>query len=159
MKIASVSRVFLNRALISVSLLAALALTGCGTPAAKDFGGSWKPVNRFQEETTAIPLNQNYQYFAAPMDGTLKNMLTRWTKDSGMKLSYLLGTDFTLYTPVGQIHTTNVQEAAQQLSSIYANEGVSVTVSGNQIVVGQASAVTPETTANPPRATTPGSKS
>ncbi len=141
-------RVFLKRALVGALLLTVLALVGCGTPPAKDYGGSWKPVNRFQDETTAIPLNETYQYFAAPMDRTLKNMLSRWAQDTGMKLSYGIAEDYTLFTPVGQIHTANGREATAQLSSIYAQEGVSVSISGNQIIVSQAAATTPEAPAD-----------
>src|SRR5690606_33183928 len=49
-------------------LLPALLLAGCGTPAARDFGGRWKPVNRFRSATTEIPLGRHYTYYAAPMD-------------------------------------------------------------------------------------------
>ncbi|WP_254063228.1 hypothetical protein [Rhodanobacter sp. L36] len=136
--------IFLNRAAVIALTLSASALTGCGTPAAKDFGGSWKPVNRFQTETTEIPLERPYTYFASPLDGTLKTMLTRWSKDTGMTLSYQLHSDFTLYTPVTHIHTSDVNEAAAQLSSIFAQEGVSITVENQRIVVGQASAITPD---------------
>jgi len=60
-------------------MLAALALTGCATPSAPDYGGSWKPVNRYAATTTEIPLAQAYEFYASPMDGTLKTMLTRWS--------------------------------------------------------------------------------
>lgn len=147
-----VKKVFLNRALLGVSMLAALALAGCGTPAAKDFGGSWKPVNRFQAEPTAIELTQPYEFYASPMDGTLKNMLTRWSKDSGMVLTYQLREDYTLYTPVSQIRTSNIKGAAAELSSIYASQGVSVSVNDRQILVQPASMsapVAPVPTASP----------
>lgn len=78
---------FLHRIATGVLACATLALAACGTPAAKDFGGSWKPLNQFQSSTTAIPLSQDYTFYAAPMDGTLKTMLTRWAGDSGMTLS------------------------------------------------------------------------
>lgn len=143
------NKVFLNRTplALGIPLLATLALMGCGTPAPKDFGGPWKPVNRFQEQPTAIPLNQTYVYFASPMDETLKRMLTRWAKDSGLALSYQLSADFTLYTPVAQIRTVDIRAAAAQLNSIYSAEGVHVTVSDRQILVTLASAPPPETSA------------
>lgn len=130
-------------------MLAALALSGCGTPPAKDFGGSWKPVNRFQDAPTEIPLAQPYAFYASPMDGTLKAMLTRWSKDSGMVLSYQLHSDYTLFKPVSQIHTPNAKAAAAELSAIYASEGVQVTVNDRQIIVDEAPASTP-----PPAAST-----
>jgi hypothetical protein len=150
----------LNRSLFGASMLALLALAGCGTPSAKDFGGSWKPVNRFQDATTEIPLAQPYTYYAAPMDGTLKTMLARWSKDSGRELSYQLHSDFTLYKPVTQIHTLDIQAAMAELNQIYAAQQVSVTANDKQIVVAEASAVTPEATmtkeaANPSKTDAP----
>jgi hypothetical protein len=152
-------KVFLKHAPMGISIMAAFALAGCGTPAAKDFGGAWRPVNRFQSAPTEIPLLQPYTYFAAPMDGTLKTMLTRWSKDSGMALSYQLHSDFTLYTPVARIHTPNVQEAASQLNSIYASEGVSVTVNERRIAVEQARAIAPAlVTGSAPKPVSTGSR-
>jgi hypothetical protein len=119
-------------------LLAAASLVACGTPPAKDFGGSWKPVNRFQDTTSEIPLNQVYTYYAAPMDETLRTMLRRWTKDAGLQFSYQLQSDYTLYKAVTQIHTTDVYSATAELSSIYAAQGVSVTTDGHEIRVSAA---------------------
>lgn len=130
-------------------MLAALALAGCGTPPPKDFGGSWKPINRFQAQTTEIPLAEPYTFYASPMDGTLKTMLTRWSKDSGMVLSYQLHSDYTLFKPVSQIHTPNPKAAAAELSAIYASEGVQISVNDRQIIVDEAPASTPPETAPP----------
>nr|WP_132141314.1 hypothetical protein [Luteibacter rhizovicinus] len=131
---------------MGTSLLTTLALTGCGTPPAKDYGGSWKPVNRFQDTPSEIPLSVAYSFYASPMDGTLKTMLTRWASDSGMTLSYRLQSDFTLYKRASEIHTTDIQDAATELSSIYATQGVSVTAVGREIRVEQASAIVPVAT-------------
>lgn len=131
---------FNKRALWHCLLLAMSLLSACGTPPAKDFGGKWKPVNRFQDTTSEIPLNQAYTYYASPMDETLRTMLRRWSKDSGLQFSYQLQSDFTLYKAVAQIHTTDVYAATQQLSTIYAAQGVAVTTDGREILVGAASA-------------------
>lgn len=117
------------------AVLATLALSACGTPAAKDFRGSWKPVNRFQDAPVEIPLEQPYTFYAAPMDETLKTMLDRWAKDTGRTLDYELGFDVTLYKPVADIHTTDLQEAASRLSTIYGPQGVQVIARPRQIVV------------------------
>jgi hypothetical protein len=148
-----VKKVFINRNLMGISsMFLALALTGCGTTPSKDFGGPWKPVNQFQLAPTAIPLNQTYIYFASPMDGTLKTMLARWASDSGLTLSYQLSSDFTLFTPVSRVHTSDIRAAAAQLSSIYAQQGLSVTVTDRQILVGPTSAITPDPTVTRPAA-------
>ncbi len=73
----------MNQAFIakmSIAAVAALMVAGCATKSAPDFGGRWKPVNRFAATTTEIPLYSSYVYQASPMDGTLKAMLERWPR-------------------------------------------------------------------------------
>ncbi len=148
---------------LSICLVSAFAvlLSACGTPAAKDFGGRWKPVNRFEDKTTEIPLAVPYTYYAAPMDGTLKTMLTRWTSDTGMKLQYKLRSDFTLTKAAAAIHTSELRDAASQISAIYGPQGVAVMINGPDLVVEEDSAITtPQpaskpVTAAPKPATTP----
>lgn len=134
--------------------LLTMGLSACGTPAAKDFGGSWKPVNRFEDKTTEIPLAVPYTYYAAPMDGTLKTMLSRWTSDNGMKLQYKLRSDFTLTKAASAIHTTELRDATSQLSSIYGPQGVAVLVDGPDLVVEEMSGITAPPAAVP-TSTTP----
>ncbi|KOQ61945.1 hypothetical protein [Stenotrophomonas maltophilia] len=128
----------MNQAFIakmSIAAVAALMVAGCATKSAPDFGGRWKPVNRFAATTTEIPLYSSYVYQASPMDGTLKAMLERWAKDSGRTLDYRLSSDFTLYGAVSNIDTTNAQQAVIDLTAAYAAQGISVSIVGNQIVV------------------------
>lgn len=127
------------RFLVVVLIALAIVQAGCATRPAPDFKGRWKPVNRYAETTEAIPLHQSYVFQPAPMDGTLKNMLTRWAKDSKMSLSYLHPSDFTLHAPVEQVNTYSLEQAASLLTSIYAEQRVSVAVEGNQITVREAS--------------------
>lgn len=128
-------------ALASVSLIVLVA--ACATRPAPDFRGRWKPVNRYAEAPEEIPLQKAYLYQPSPMDGTLKNMLTRWAKDSQMTLTYKHPSDFTLYAPVEQISTYYLNQAASLLTTIYAQQQVSVTVQGKQIVVTQSVAQSP----------------
>lgn len=128
--------------LFVVVIALAILQAGCATRPAPDFKGRWKSVNRYAETTEAIPLHQSYVFQAAPMDGTLKNMLTRWAKDSKMSLSYLHTSDFTLHAPVEQVNTSSLEQAASQLTSIYAGQRVSVTVEGKQIIVREAGSST-----------------
>jgi hypothetical protein len=118
-----------------VLIFMVVALSGCATRPAPDFGGRWKAVNRYAASAEAIPLYRSYVFHSSPMDGTLKNMLTRWAADSKMTLSYLHPSDFTLYGPVAQIQTNDLQTAVSQLTAAYAGQQVSVTASDNQIVV------------------------
>jgi len=126
---------FCNFVLRTGLVIAAGALAGCGTPPAKNFGGSWRPVNHFQAQPTEIPLVADYTYYAAPMDETLKAMLARWARDSGRELSYQLPFDVTLYTPVSSIRTTDIDHAAQQLTQIYAAQHVHVSATDRKILV------------------------
>lgn len=129
--------------LLCVLAGASLLLSACGTPPAKDFGGRWRPVNKYDDKAVEIPLAVPYTYYAAPMDGTLKVMLTRWSTDTGMKLNYKLRSDFTLPKSTSSIHTTEGRDAASQLSAIYAAQGVVVLIDGPVIVVEEASAIVP----------------
>lgn len=124
-----------RHALAGLLVLAALALAGCGTQPARDFRGSWKPVNRFQARPTEIPLEQPYTFFAAPLDETLRTMLDRWAKDTGRTLDYELGYDVTLYRPVSDIHTADLAQATEELSRIYAAQGVQVVGQPRRILV------------------------
>ena len=76
-------------------IFAVMAMAGCATPAPKDVGGRWRPVNRFAEVPQAIPLQQAYIYQASPADSTLKTMLGRWARDARLTLSYLHPNDYT----------------------------------------------------------------
>lgn len=139
----------MNQAFIakmSIAAVAALMVAGCATKSAPDFGGRWKPVNRFAAATTEIPLYSSYVYQASPMDGTLKAMLERWAKDSGRTLDYRLSSDFTLFGAVSNIDTTNAQQAVIDLTAAYAAQGISVSIVGNQIVV-QSAGSTPTASA------------
>lgn len=124
-------------------------LSACATPPAKDFGGRWRPVNKYDEKVVEIPLAVPYTYYAAPMDGTLKTMLTRWTSDNGMKLDYKLRSDFTLTKATAGIHTTEVRDAASQLSAIYAPQGVTVIVNGPELIVEETAAIVAPAAATP----------
>ena len=146
---------FFKPALLGASLLATLALTGCGTTPAKDFGGSWKAVNRFQDAPTEIPLAKGYTFYASPMDETLKNMLTRWARDTGMQLSYQLPSDYTLYKRASELHTNDIHAATAELSSIYAAQNVSVSSDERQILVQAAGAPVADAPADAPSSSSP----
>ncbi len=119
-----------------IAALSAIALlSACATSSAPNFRGGWKPVNRLSASTMEIPLYTSYVYQAVPMDGTLKTMLERWSKDSNMELSYGIQSDYTLYAPVAKINTASIQQAVAELSVIYAPEGVTVSAAGNRILV------------------------
>ncbi len=120
----------------TLCILVLLQLLGaCATRPAPGISGRWKAVNRYAATPEEIPLYQSYVFYPAPMDRTLKTMLTRWAQDSKMTLAYQHPSDFTLYEPVAQIRTGNLQEAAAMLTSLYAAQHVSVTIRDNAIIV------------------------
>jgi hypothetical protein len=131
--ISKLSNSTLCRCLFSAALI--MILSSCATRPAPDFGGRWKTINRFSEETQAIPLQDAYLFYASPMDGTLKKMLERWAHDSDMVLTYRHPMDYTLYAAVADIRTPSLQEAVSQLNAAYASQQVSIGVSGGEIVV------------------------
>lgn len=133
-----------------LTLCSGLMLAACTTTPAPDFGGRWKPVNRFDTAPTEIPLHSSYAFQASPMDGTLKAMLERWARDSGMRLEYRLASDYTLHAGVARISTTSAQQAMSDVSAAYAAQGVVVSIVGNDIVVGTAA----QLPAAPPTAST-----
>ena len=138
-----------------LAVLAILAVaTGCASKA-REYGGRWKPVNRYGETPQEIPLYQAYVFYPSPMDGTLKAMLERWARDSKMTLSYLHASDFTLHAAVAEINTNDLQQAVSQLSMAYAAQGVSVATEGNQIVVRSAAPATASATPESTTAATP----
>ena len=123
-----------------VSCLVAVCclLAGCATAAAPGISGRWTPVNRFDPVPQEIPLSPAYVFYAAPMDRTLKAMLTRWALDSKMSLVYQHPSDFTLYAGVSQLRTGDLHQAVAALSALYAAQGVVVSVEGGSIVVRRA---------------------
>ncbi len=116
-------------------LLSLLVLAACATRPAPGISGRWKAVNHYSAAPQEIPLHQAYVFYPSPLDVTLKTMLTRWAHDSHMTLSYEHPSDFTLYGPVAQLRTVNLQAAVETLSTLYAKQQVVVTVDGNAIVV------------------------
>lgn len=138
----------MKKAFFGALMLAPMLLAGCGTPPVKDFRGRWTPVNRFQSQPTEIPLERPYTFYASPMDGTLKTMLDRWSRDTGRSLSYTLDYDVTLYQPVADIHTADLATAATALNDIYAAQGVRVIAHPREILVQAAGSAAPSSTAD-----------
>lgn len=129
------NRARMPRIFLLVSLSAAMMLAGCSARSAPDFKGAWQPVNRYAAQTQAIPLRNQYRFQPSPLDGTLRRMLSRWARDAGVGLSYRHHADFTLHRPVETLSTTDLGDAATQLSQLYAAQGVFVAVEEGGLVV------------------------
>ena len=102
---------------------------------APDFGGRWREANAYADAPQEIPLQQAYVYTPSPMDGTLRNMLQRWTHDAGLRLQYEHRSDYTLYAAVARIRTPDLQQAASMVTQAYAPQRISVTVADGAVVV------------------------
>lgn len=83
----------------------------------------------------AIPLRTAYTFYAAPMDGTLKAMLTRWARDTQRELAYRHTVDLTLYAGVAGIRTTSLDTAVTELNRLYAAQDILVTATDRAIAV------------------------
>ena len=119
-----------------IACSAVLAIVaGCATQPAPGISGRWKPVNRFDAAPAAIPLHPAYEFYASPLDRTLKAMLARWALDSKMTLTYEDASDFTLYAPVADIRSSDLHVATASLTRLYAAEHIAITVENNSIVV------------------------
>ena len=129
------NRARMPRALLFVPVSVAAILAGCAARSAPDFKGAWQPVNRYAAQTQAIPLRSQYRFQPSPMDGTLRHMLSRWARDAGVGLSYRHHSDFTLHRPVEALSTTDLGDAAEQLSRIYAGQRIVVAAEEGGLVV------------------------
>lgn len=112
----------------------ALVCTGCAGREARDFGGRWTPANRYADAVVAIPLAGTYTYQPSPMDGTLRNLLERWARDSGNELDYRHPFDFTLHESVRVVRSVRLPDALAQLERAFEGHGVSLRLDGNRVV-------------------------
>ena len=133
------------------------ACTACATRPPPGIAGRWQPVNRFDDAPVAIPLVRPYVFQASPVDASLRALLARWAADARMTLDYAHPSDFSLYRPVADVHSTSLAEAAAALSVLYARQHLVVSVDGETLRV-RATDVAPahgsETRTGAPPATT-----
>lgn len=106
----------------------------CATHA-PDFGGRWREANVYADAPQEIPLQQAYVYAPSPMDGTLRNMLQRWTHDAGLRLQYEHRSDYTLHAAVARIRTPDLRQAASMINEAYAAQRISMTVADGAVIV------------------------
>ena len=125
-----------DRVVACVAVMAAAGLaTGCAGRDARDFRGRWVPVNQYAASTEAIPLHSAQVYQASPMDGTLRNLLARWARDSGSELDYRHPSDFVLHRPVADVRAQTLSEALVQLHTAFGGHGVLIRLDGNRLLV------------------------
>ncbi|MFL6591400.1 MAG: hypothetical protein ACJ8GK_01665 [Luteimonas sp.] len=120
-----------------------LAQSACATRPAPGISGHWTAVNRYAAKPQEIPLSPAREFYASPLDRTLKSLLARWARDVQMSLDYHHRSDFTLYEPVSRIRTSDLQDAVARLAALYATQLVAIDVEGNAIVVREAGLAAP----------------
>ena len=126
-----------NSVIAIACALVALLSSSCATSPPPDVAGRWTPVNHFAAAPDAIPLAQPYVFVATPLDRTLKTMLSRWAIDSNRTLLYQHPSDFALYAPIADVHTSQLQDALTMVNALYSKQRVIVGIDGNAIVVRQ----------------------
>lgn len=115
--------------------LGVLLSAACSSRSAPEISGRWKPVNRLATTTTSIPLYQDYVYQVSPMDGTLKVLLERWARDTGLTLDYRADRDYTLIAALSAINTTDRVAALAELGHAYRAQGLELITSGQRLLV------------------------
>ena len=75
------------------------------------------------------------------MDGTLKTLLERWARDTGLTLDYGVDRDYTVIAVLAQLHTIDRTTALAELARAYQPQGLQVTATDRQLRV-RAAAVT-----------------
>lgn len=117
-------------------LLLVLTLGGCNsTPPAPNFSSSWQPLNTYADKITEIPLVRQHYFEPLPIDGTLKNMLSRWGHEAGMSFNYNHTSDFTLSHEVSRIKQPNIEAAIAEINEIYTTKQIVISVASGQLVV------------------------
>ena len=120
---------------MAITAAAMAVCMGCAGREARDFSGRWTPANRYAAAAEAIPLAGVYMYQPSPMDGTLRNLLTRWAHDSGSELDYRHPFDFTLHEPVRAVRSGRLPDALAQLERAFEGHGLMLRLDGNRVVV------------------------
>lgn len=112
-----------------------IGLFGCSiTPKAPDFPKTWKPMNELTDKPVAIALTKQHMFRVTQLDTTVKELLTRWADEAKMPIVYDHTHDFTLFKPVLNIQSADLNTALKQLSDLYINENIVFYVENNVIV-------------------------
>lgn len=122
---------------ISKSFIAMMLVNviSCSTiPQAPDFPKIWKPLNELSEQPQAITLTKQHIFRVNKLDTTVKELLTRWAEEAKMPLVYDHTHDFTLFKPVLNIQSDDINIALKQLSDLYINQDIAFYVENNVIV-------------------------
>lgn len=112
---------YLPFTLISMILLANI---GCTANEVPDYPKNWRPMNELADTTQVIPLKKQHIYRVTPLDTTVKGLLNRWGEEAKMPVVYNSDYDFTVFKPLLQIQTENIEEALAQLSQLYESQNI-----------------------------------
>ncbi|MDO5692743.1 MAG: hypothetical protein Q4G70_09725 [Pseudomonadota bacterium] len=113
-----------------------IVLGACSSPPPPpSFGSDWKQVNTFTTEVQTLPFHVEHMYVVRPLDRTLKGLMQRWAKESGMTLDYRASADFTLSVQTANVRSPVLPDALSCLNGVYQPHGASMALVVNAIVV------------------------
>ena len=112
-----------------------MGLFGCAaTSQIPDFPKIWKPMNELADKPVAIALTNEHIFRVTQLDVTVKKLLARWAEEANMPIVYDHTHDFTLFKPVLNIQSNDLNIALKQLSDLYVDENITFYVRNNVIV-------------------------
>ena len=121
-----------TKTLLSLGLM---LLAGCAGDAAPDFAGHWQPVNRYQAASTSS--SRMPVYAASTRDGSLRQLLRRWSTQGGLQLDDRLLQDYPLPSTLAGFHHLSLPQALLALQTLYAQEQVMLELQGRQLLAWQ----------------------
>jgi len=117
---------FYSKLLLLVLFLNFLLL-GCSVnPKASDFGGEWVPINQFSDDIKVIPLEAPYKYSGLRIDTSLRQMLERWARDTGLSFQMKCVNDYSIPHKILSMNASNLKAALDEVNEIYLREGLKV---------------------------------
>ena len=112
-----------------------LALSGGRHATLADFAGHWQPVNRYQAASTSS--SRMPVYAASTRDGSLRQLLRRWSSQGGLQLDDRLLQDYPLPSTLAGFHHLSLPQALLALQTLYAQEQVMLELQGRQLLAWQ----------------------
>lgn len=119
----------------STALVVLLLATACGTTPAPDFRGKWREVNAIDAQPRAIPLRPLQRFNVLPSDRSLKDVLERWARESGRRVSYRAAMNYSVHLDATKVTATGLGGALEQLQRTYSAQAIGLKLQGGLIIV------------------------
>lgn len=108
-------------------------LAGCGATS-REWSGAWQPVHPAATAPRVLPLQGQREFYVAPLDGSLRGVLSRWARDAQLELDWHIHEDYTLFGLIATVRAADLDEALAQLSALYAGQRVDLSRVEGRIV-------------------------